>query len=119
MTQCFDQQPEYDRLINAEVTLQVGRDLQRGIVKGRSVDLDGVAHGNYNDNPMLNTYAYDVEFPYSQIREYSANIIAENMLTRVDEDGFSKAAIDSIINFNKDATALNSNEKFGYATKEQ
>ena len=38
---------------------------------------------------MLNLLLHDVEFPNGQVKEYSANSIAENMLTRVDKDGFS------------------------------
>ena len=38
---------------------------------------------------MLNTVVHEVEFPNGQVKEYAANIIAEDMLTQVDEDGFS------------------------------
>jgi hypothetical protein len=34
---------------------------------------------------MLNSMIYEVEFPDGQVKEYGASIIAENMLTQVDE----------------------------------
>jgi hypothetical protein len=45
--------------------------------------------GSYDSNPYLNSMIYEVEFPDGQIKEYAANIIAENMLTQVDSDGHS------------------------------
>eukprot|EP00957_Ditylum_brightwellii_P097719 7442069-Ditylum_brightwellii.AAC.1 len=45
---------------------------------------------------------YDVEFPDRQVREYAANIIAENMLTQVDSDGYTKTLMESIVDYKKD-----------------
>jgi hypothetical protein len=42
------------------------------------------------------------EFPDGQIKEYAANIIAENMLTQVDSDGYSITMMDGIIDYRKD-----------------
>ena len=47
---------------------------------------------------------YDVEFPDGTIEEYSTNIIAENMITQVDYDGFNMTMIKGIIDHNKDET---------------
>ena len=50
---------------------------------------------------------YEVEFPDGKIKEFSANIIAENMLTQVDSDGFLTSLMNSIVDFWKDSvTAL-------------
>ena len=84
----INQQPFYDVLINAEVELQSGELMQTGKVIGRSVNHEGAIDGSYDDNPMLNSLLYDVEFPDGQVKEYSANLIAENILTRVDHNGF-------------------------------
>ena len=61
-------QPQYDKLINAEVTLQANKILQTGRGKGRSVGIDGKVIGHYNDDPMLNTLTYEVEFQDGQVR---------------------------------------------------
>jgi hypothetical protein len=45
---------------------------------------------------------YEVEFPDGQIKEYAANIIAENMLTQVNSGGYSTTIMDGIIDYKKD-----------------
>ncbi len=51
---------------------------------------------------MLNLIIYEVEFPDGQVKEYAANIIAENMLTQVDSDGYSTTMLKAIIDYQKD-----------------
>ena len=68
----------------------------------RSLDADGRTTGTYHDNPFLNTITYNVEFPDGQVKEYGTNIIAENMLTQVDLDGYSLSLMDSIIDHQRD-----------------
>ena len=58
--------------------------------------------GTCHDNPFLNTITYDIEFSNGQVKEYGANIIAKNMLTQVDLDGYSLSLMDSIIDHSKD-----------------
>ena len=58
--------------------------------------------GTYDDNPFLNTIIYDVEFPDGQVKDYAANVIAENMLTQVDSDGFALTMMDGIIDYERD-----------------
>ena len=45
---------------------------------------------------------YDVELSDGQVKEYGANIIAKNMLTQVDSDGYSLSLMDLIIDHHKD-----------------
>ena len=91
------QQPVYAELINAEVLLQHDDGVENAKVIQRSLGPDGVINGQYNDNPFLNSIIYDVEFADGTIKEYSANMIAESMLTQVDCDGFSNTLMDCII----------------------
>jgi hypothetical protein len=103
----INQQPAYNKLINAEVQLQMGDKMMTAKVIQRSIGLDGRTAGEYDDNPMLNLIVYDVEFPDGQVKEYSANLIAENMLTNVDDGGFTSLLMDAIIDHRKDgATAV-------------
>ena len=53
--------------------------MQRAKVIGPFKDNDGNFFGSYDYNPVLNTMVYDVEFTDGAVREYSANIIAENI----------------------------------------
>ena len=48
--------------------------------KRRSVGPDGKLTGKYDDDPLLNSLVYEVEFPDGTMKEYAANIIAENMI---------------------------------------
>ena len=57
-------------------------------VVGRSKDDDGNIIVKYDSNPMLNTIVYDVKIPDGSIREYGANIIADNMYSQVYSEGF-------------------------------
>ena len=98
----LEQQPAFDKIINAEVMIQNGDEMAMGKVNRRSLDADGRTTGTYHDNPFLNTITYDVEFPDGQVKEYGANIIAENMLTKVDLDGYSLSLMDSIIDHQRD-----------------
>ena len=103
----LDQQPAYDKLINTEVSIQNGDRIQHGKVVGRSTDPEGNLVGRYHDNPMLNTFSYDVEFSDGSVAEYAANIIAENIVSQVDEEGYSMIMLDNIIDYKKDpAVAL-------------
>jgi hypothetical protein len=99
----IQQPPAYDKLINAEVQLQMGDKMMTAKVIKRSIRPDGYTAGEYNDNPMLNSIVYDVEFPDGQVKEYS-----ENMLTNANNDGFTSLLMDAIIDHRKNgATALN------------
>ena len=97
MGRTLEQQPAFDKIINTEVMIQNGDEMAMGKVARRSLDADGRMTGTYHNNPFLNTITYDVEFPNGQVKEYGANIIAENMLTQVDSDGYSLSLMDSII----------------------
>ena len=93
--------------------------MQTGKVIGRSVNHEGAIDGSYDDNPMLNSLLYDVEFPDGQVKEYSANLIAENMLTRVDSDGFSITLLEAITDYHKDNTAVDIDDKYVITSKER
>ena len=109
----INQQPLYDRLIHAELTLAQGDELKAAKVIGRTVNPDGLESGVYDENPFLNSIVYDVEFPDGEVKEYSANLIAENMLSQVDSEGFQTLLLDNIIDYAKDGAAVEKSEMFG------
>ena len=98
----LEQQPAFEKIINAEVMIQNGDEMAMGKVVRQSLDADGRMTGTYHDNHFLNTITYDEEFSNGQVKEYGANIIAENMLTQVDSDGYSLSLMDSIIDHLRD-----------------
>ena len=52
---------------------------------GRTKDSNGDTMGSCEPNPFLNALTYDGE-----IIDYSANVIAENLCSQVNEDGHNK-----------------------------
>ena len=102
MGRILEQQPAFDKIINAEVMIQNGDEMAMGKVARQSLDADGRTTGIYHDNHFLNTITYDVEFPGGEVKEYGTNIIAKNMLTQVDSDGYSLSLMDSIIDHRRD-----------------
>ena len=85
----LNQQPVYDKIIHAEIAFQLEENNVAGKVKGRTLGPDGRTSGIYHEDPRLNSMIYDVDFPDGQIKEYSANMIAKNMLTQIDSEGMS------------------------------
>ena len=84
-------------MINAEVQLQLGEEMVAGKVLQRTIGPDGKVTGTYDSNPYLNSIIYDVEFPDGQVKEYAANLVAENMSTKVDSDGISTTLMEDIV----------------------
>ena len=96
------QQPEYDKMINAEATLQCGENIEQSMVIRRSMGPNGKTTGGYDDNYSLNSVLYDVEFPDGQVKEYSANLISENLLGRVGYE-FTSNIMEAIVYHTQDA----------------
>ena len=62
--------------------------------------------GSCVENPKLNSVVHDAEFYNGKIKEHSANMIAEIRLTMFGSEGFLLTLIDSIVDWNKDKTAI-------------
>ena len=79
-----------DSYLNMEIGLQQrGNDrMEKGVVKRRAVDINGVPIGVPNNNPIMDTRQFEIEFNDGQVEILPANIIAESILSQVDEDGF-------------------------------
>ena len=87
----------YDVLVNTEVILPHQDKQHHAVVIGRHQRKDGTRIGNRDENPMLNTAVYDVRFPDGAVKQYSANIIAENLYAQVDMDGHASLVLESIV----------------------
>ena len=68
--------------------------------------------GIYDKNPFLNTVVYDVQFPDGEIKEYAANVIAENMYSQVDAEGFRYQILDCITNHRKNGNAVHKDDLY-------
>jgi hypothetical protein len=56
-------------------------------VKRRVVDVEGQPVGRPSRNPLLDSRQYEVEFLDGATDILTANIITENLLSQVDEEG--------------------------------
>ena len=102
-----DATPEFqDSYIGAEVTLPLQGTMVQGKVKKRSRTDNGELFGKSNTNPILDTRSYDVEFPDGNVKSYTANVIAENMVAQCDPLGNQYRLMESIIDHKTDSSAL-------------
>ena len=84
-----DEENKYDSYVNMELGLQI-KDydgLMHTIVKRRKLDDEGNDVGNMNNNPLIDTRSYRVEFSYGKTEVLTANIIVHILLAQVDEEG--------------------------------
>lgn len=77
----------YDPYIGAEVLLPHDGWQRTGKVKKRKRDDSGDLVGRAAHNPILDTREYEVEFPDGSEATYSANVLAQNMLSQCDTEG--------------------------------
>ena len=72
-----------------------GKQLQGHVLK-RVKEPNGTKKGKAHRNPMFNTRTYLVEFKDGSVMEYIANIIAENIYSQVDQEGWSLTLLNEI-----------------------
>ena len=106
---------DYNGYIASKVILpRDGHTFATGTVKARVKDSAGELVGKSNANPLLDTAEYLVEFEDGTIDRYHANIIAENIHSRIDSDGNTHYVLEDIIDHMRDGTALRQGEGFTY-----
>ena len=96
----------YDELVSAELTLPHDNSIQRATVIRRSRDNDGKLTGVASDNPITDSRIYDVMFDDGTVKQYAANIIAENIYSQVDANGHHSLLLDEILDYRKKDGAL-------------
>ena len=92
--------------------LTQGEDMRLDKFTIRNVDSNGKVIGDYNKIPMINTILYDVQFPDGAIKPYSENLITENILTQVDDDGYHNHLLKGILNHSRDKQSLEKKDKW-------
>jgi len=102
----------YDSLISAEVILPQGDILVPATVTSRKRDSNGNPIGIPNNNPLLDTRVYEVTFPDGHTDAYAANIIAQNIYSKVDPEGNRYRLLEEIINHHKDESATPIGDKW-------
>ena len=108
----INQQPVYDKMIQSELILPKGDKLQMAKVRGRTFGPDGKTIGTFNDTPIFNLIIYDVEFFDGEVKEYAVNVIAENMLSQVDNEEFTLTLLDIILDSKQDEQAVSKDDQY-------
>ena len=83
-----------------------------GRVTKRMRDEHGRPIGTANDNPILDTRLYEVEYLDGHKAAMSANIIADNMFAQVDEEGNRFVLMDEITDHRRGVDAVSQQDAF-------
>jgi hypothetical protein len=81
-------------------------------VTKRSKDKDGFPIGRANNNPILDTRMYEVEYPGGRKASIAANAIADNMFAQVGDKGNQHVLFEEIIDHRTDGTEVKQQDAF-------
>jgi len=101
-----------DHYIGATVDITHMGEMRTARVRERTRDDDGRMIGEANDNPILDTRSYLVEFPDGDVTEYTANIIAESMIAQCDSNGNDVKLLDEIVDHKSDGNAVKDADRY-------
>jgi hypothetical protein len=92
----------YDQHLGAELITVYQRKYNHALVNKRMRDPFGNPIGKRNDNPRLDTRMYKVEMQDGVVLEHTANMIAKNLHSQIDEDGKRYLIFKAIIDHRRD-----------------
>ena len=100
------EQPFTDVLIYAEAKLPHDGRMQLAKVIGHSRSDSGEYKGTYNNNPLLDSILYHLEFPDGVIKQYAANTIAVNMISQITNNRQTHLVLDMILDWKTDGNTI-------------
>ena len=114
----------YDTYVNMELALPQGDSLEPRMAKvtKRLMDVDGIPIGTADDNPLLDTRMYEVEYLDGERASLSANHIAENVFAQMDHEGNRQVLMKEIINYHTNGQDVKRQDAFitkGQVQKEE
>ena len=86
-------------------------------VRARKRDSAGNPVGTPNANPILDTRVYELLFPDGRVDEYAANVLAENLISSADDEGWDTGLFDEIIDMRCDPNVAVPKEKGTFITE--
>ena len=102
-----------DTYVNMELALpRGGGEVEFARVTKRLRDKDGLPIGTANENPILDTRVYEVEFPDGHKASLAANPIAENLFSQIDDEGNRHVMLDEIIGFRTNGKEIKQQDAF-------
>ena len=95
-----------DNYVGSQLQLTRGQSLSLGRVPKCACDSDGNVIGRANENLILDTRGYIVEFEDGEQAELAANTISQSMYAQCDPEGNQYVMFDLIVDFRRSTTAL-------------
>ena len=91
----------YDQYLQMELALPQGDSLEPRMarVTKRLKDSNGIPIGTADQNPLLDTRMYEVEFADGEKASLTANYIAENLFAQVDDEGNRHVLMKEIMDY--------------------
>ena len=107
-----DDESHANNYINMQVELSKNGSecIERAMVKHRALDVDGRPIGSKHNYPLLDSRVFEVEYDDGTFEVLSANVIAENILAQVDDEGHKQLMLDEIIDHRQHGTVTLSND---------
>ena len=104
----------YDQYLQMELVLQQGDSLEPRLarVTKRLKDANGIPIGMADQNPLLDTRMYEVQFADGEKASLAANYIAENLFAQVDDEGNCQVLMNEIIDYQTNWTKLKQQDAF-------
>ena len=102
-----------DTYLNMEIALpRNGEGLEFTKVTKRLRDVNGIPISTANNNPILDTCLYEIEYLDSYKASLTANTIAENIFVQIDNEDHCHVLQDNIANHRVDGSKLKDYEVF-------
>ena len=104
----------YDTYLNMELAIPQGDSLDPRLarVTKRLKDANGLLIRLANENPILDTRMYEVEYLDGERMSLAANNIAENLFAQIDDDGNHQVLMDEIIGHRSNKHAVKQQDAF-------
>ena len=102
-----------DTYLNMEVALprnDEGPELARVVKRLR--DANGIPIGTANDNPILDSRVYEVEYMDGHTASLTANAIAQNLFGQIDDEGHRYLLLNDVIDHRVDGTEIKEDSAF-------
>ena len=104
----------YNSYLNMELAIPQGDSLEPRLarVTKRLKDANGLPIGLANENPILDTRMYEVEYLDGEQASLTANNIAENLFAQIDDEGNRQVLMDEIIGHRSNEHAVKQQDAF-------
>ena len=104
----------YDTYLNMELAIPQGDSLEPSLarVTKRLKDANGLPIGLANENPILDTRMYKVQYLDGEKASLAANSIAENLFAQIDGDGNRQVLMNEIIGHRSNEHAVKQQDAF-------